>query len=112
MERMDEEKTPEASVTDAVLIVGTILMCAGATATAVLFAVLVHAIPAAAFKGIVFVALMLIAATFINSRLRGRLAEEGREESGWFTAFVFLSQFFLALAWAAMIVAGVIMLRT
>lgn len=57
---------------DTVLIVGTILMCAGAAATAVLFAVVVGAIPRAAFRGLAFVALMLLGSTLVNSRWRGR----------------------------------------
>lgn len=96
---------------DKVLIVGTILMCAGAAATAALFALLVHAIPPAALKGIFFVALMLIGATLVSYRLRHRFIEEGRDDTGWFTALVFSTQFFLALAWAAMVASIVIMLR-
>lgn len=94
------------------MIVGAVLMCMGAAATAVLFAVLVHAIPDAALKGLLFVTVMLTASTFVNSRLRNRMAEEGREDTGAFTVFVFLTQFFLALAWAALVAAVVIMLRT
>ncbi len=112
MADIQPDQEPRENGTDIALIVGTILMCAGAAATAVLFAMLVDALPAAAFKGIVFVALMLVGATLINSRLRGRLTQEGKQGSGWFTAFVFLSQFFLALAWAALIAAAVIMLRS
>ncbi len=97
---------------DGVLIAGTILVCALAALVAVLFAVLVHAIPAAALKGLVFLALMIVGSTLVSSRLRNRLTEEDKDDSGWFTAYVFLSQFFLALAWAAMIAAIVIMLRT
>lgn len=97
---------------DRVLVAGTILMCAGAAATAVLFAVLARAIPGAAVNGVVFVALMLIGATLISARLRHRLVEEEKSKTGWFTGLVFASQFFLALAWAAMVAAIVIMLGT
>lgn len=97
---------------DRVLIVGTILMCAAAAVVAILFAALVHALPAAALRGLVFLALVLLAATFVNSRLRHRLTDEGKDDTRWFTAFIFFTQFFLALAWAAMIVAIVILIRT
>jgi hypothetical protein len=97
---------------DGVLIVGTIMMCAAAAITAILFAVVVHAIPTAAFKALLFVAIMLIGSTLVSSRLRRRLEDEGKDETGWFTSLVFSTQFFLALAWAAMVVAIVIMLRT
>lgn len=83
-----------------------------AVIVAVLFAVLVHAMPAAAFKGLFFLALTMLAATLVSSRLRGRLIEEKKNETRWFTAYVFLSQFFLALAWTALIVAIVVMIRT
>jgi len=97
---------------DIALIAGAVLMCIGAAATAVLFAVLVQAIPSAALSGLLFVTVMLTASTFVNSRLRHRMVEEGREDSGAFTVFVFLTQFFLALAWVALVVAIIIMLRT
>ncbi len=96
---------------DRVLMVGTILMCLGATATAVLFAMLVRSIPDAALRGVVFVAVMVLGSTLINSRLRGRLAEERQDKGGWFSGFMFLTQFFLALAWAALVAAVFIMLR-
>jgi len=112
MADMQPDQEPRNGTTDAVMIIGTILMCAGAAATAVLFAILVDALPTAAFKGIVFVALILIGSTLINVRLRGRLAEEGKAGSGWYTAFIFLTQFFLALAWVALVAAIVIMVRT
>ena len=96
---------------DRVLMVGTILMSVGAAATAVLFALLVHAIPDAAVRGIVFVAVMVLGATLVNSRLRGRLAEERQDKGRWFSGFMFLTQFFLALAWAALAAAVFIMLR-
>jgi hypothetical protein len=97
---------------DIALIVGAVLMCIGAAATAVLFAVLVHAIPGAALKGLLFVAVMLTASTFVNSRLRHRMTEEGKDTTSAFTVFLFLTQFFLALAWAALVAAIIIMLRT
>ena len=97
---------------DVALIVGAVLMCIGAAATAVLFAVLVQAIPAAAFKAMLFVAVMLTASTLVNSRLRHRMTEEGKEDTGAFTVFVFLTQFLLAIAWVALVVAIIIMLRS
>jgi hypothetical protein len=97
---------------DTVLIVGTILMCAAAAAVAVLFTILVNALPHAALKGVVFVALMIVGSTLASSRLRKRLDSEGQGDTRGFTAYVFLTQFFLALAWAAMIASIVIMVRT
>jgi uncharacterized membrane protein YfcA len=96
---------------DGVLIVGAILMCAGAAVTAVLYAVLVQAIPTAAFKALVYVALMLVGSTFVNHRLRNRLRDEDKEDTTWFTVFLFMTQFFLALAWAAMAAAIILMLK-
>jgi len=78
----------------------------------VLFAALVHAIPTAALRALIFVALMLVASTFVNARLRNRLTQEGKDATEAFTVFVFFTQFFLALAWAAMVVAIIIMIRS
>ncbi|MFO8081757.1 MAG: hypothetical protein R6V07_15830 [Armatimonadota bacterium] len=97
---------------DRILIVGTILMCAAAAIVAALFAILVAALPAAALKGIFFLALVILAATLLSVRLRDRLVEEEKDETRWFTALVFFTQFFLALAWAALIAAIVVMIRT
>jgi len=108
----DPEQEARANTsTDAVLIVGAILMCAGAATTATLFALLVNALPAEAYKGIVFVGLMLIGSTLVNYRLRSRLIDEAKTEARWFTAFIFLTQFFLALAWVALMVAIFLLVR-
>jgi hypothetical protein len=106
-----EQEARANTSTDVVLIVGAILMCAGAAATAILFALLVNALPAEAYKGIVFVALMLIGSTLVNYRLRSRLIEEKKTDARWFTAFIFLTQFFLALAWVALMIAGFVLTR-
>ncbi len=107
----DAQAGAETTSIDRALIIGVILMDAAAAATATLFAIIVNAIPDAALKALAFVALVLVGATLVNARLRNRLTGEEKGESGWYTAFVFGTQFFLALAWVALIVAIIIMVR-
>ncbi len=98
---------------DRLVMVGMTAPNVAAALTAALYARVSVALPDTAARGWVIVALVLMATMLLNVRVRNNIGadDQGACSLRGFATCHLISQFFLALAWFAMVISLIVMLR-
>lgn len=98
---------------DRVVMIGMIVTNIAAALTAGLYARVSVALPETALRGWGMVAVALLATTLLNVRVRNSIGadDEGNCALPGFSSSHLVSQFFLALAWVAMLISLVVLLQ-